>query len=167
MSTHSGTAEPLATSTHCWCPLPSPKGACCPALPFPPLMHFSRGGSHHCLIRLLLINNMVQFAKKHKVLFQDAIFGTLDIVYYVGYWSSSRGPPNVASKPAVGYYSQNCNLRCSGKNFISIERLSKHPNFEVRNYKRRNQLALIQKLLQHRKWKKATTATKPHPMEKS
>lgn len=84
----------------CWCPLPSPKGAHCPAprAPAPPpcpllptqlLMHFSGGGSHHCLVSLLLVNNLVLFANKHKVLFKEATFSTSDIAHHAVYQGSS------------------------------------------------------------------------------
>ena len=107
MSAHPGTAEPLATSTppvgaHSPAPtVPAPQP--CPFLPAQLLMHFSEGKSHHCLVSLLLINNLVWFANNHKVFFKDATFGTLDIAHHLGYRGSSRGLPNVASKPAVGY----------------------------------------------------------------
>jgi len=64
----------------CWWPPPSPKGARCPALPLPPCTTpcaFLGGGTHHCLVSLLLVNSLVWFAKKHKVLFEDAAFGFL------------------------------------------------------------------------------------------
>lgn len=92
----------------------SSAAAHCPFLPTQLLMHFSGGTNHCCLVSLLLINNLVSFANKCKILFKNAAFGILAITNHVGYQGCSRGPPKPAGRQHCQGKGRHPTLNCPG-----------------------------------------------------